>query len=573
MTKKDKLQWGIIVGFAIVTSMLELVTAATLVILAQVINQPETGLKFLKLADLDWHLEPDQIIILVSISCGFVFLIKNLLAMVEVLYQNVTIHNMHYLFKGKLLNRYAHSDYGFYTTRNSSFAFTVVHVETERLFLLGTTSLASMVSESIIVACLVGMLIVINPSLALIVFVVGCILWFGITRWLLPSFYRWGTKLQTADLLCSQNLLEFFQAFKEIVLLGKREAFIETYQFYSQRKSKVQAIKSATNAMPRMMIEVLFVGLFVVTIVYMCLQHQTSQQMMGLLGGYLYAGFRVMPGLNRIINQMNNFKAAIPSIELVHHEYQTVSEKEGCLDLPNFEFNQCLTIADASFRYINSDKDALNDINLIIHKNERIGIIGETGSGKSTLVDVILGLLKPYKGSVKVDDRFPVGCHQWRCIIGYVPQSIYLLDDTIEANVAFGDRPEEIDQRQINKAINDAQLSRFIEQLPEGTKTTVGERGIRLSGGERQRIAIARALYRNPEVLIFDEATSALDNETETLLMDTITVVSQARTVIMIAHRLTTLKDCDRIIVLKDGKIDEIKSYQQISEIGHQQYA
>jgi ATP-binding cassette subfamily C protein len=349
------------------------------------------------------------------------------------------------------------------------------------------------------------------------------------------------------------------------VLLGKRDYFLNAYRFYSRQKSHIQAIQTATNALPRMVIEVLFICLFVVTIAILCLEHETPVQMIGVLGGYLYVGFRLMPGLNRIVNQLNVLKSAIPSIDRIYSEYNTVGVKENYVDVPNFVFESSIHLNAVSFRYQNTNKDALKDISLDIGKGECIGIIGETGSGKSTLVDVILGLLKPNKGSVLVGGQYPVNSHQWHQKIGYVPQSIYLTDDTIEANIAFGEK--DLDTVSLNAAIDSAQLRKFVEQLPQGSQTLVGERGIRLSGGERQRIAIARALYRNPEVLLFDEATSALDNETEARLMETIHAVSQNRTVIMIAHRLTTLKDCDRIVMIERGSIKKIINYENLQNL------
>jgi ATP-binding cassette subfamily C protein len=269
-----------------------------------------------------------------------------------------------------------------------------------------------------------------------------------------------------------------------------------------------------------------------------------------------------MPGLNRVINLLNAFKAAIPSIERVYKEYTTVAAKESYVDVPGFVFEGCIELKDISFCYPNVKKNALQNISFQIKKGECIGVVGETGSGKSTLIDVLLGLLKPQKGTVLIDGKYPVGSYQWHQKIGYVPQSVYLTDDTIESNIAFGEK--EIDALRLNTAIDAAQLRKFIDQLPDAAKTFVGERGIRLSGGERQRISIARALYRNPEVLIFDEATSALDNETEARLMETINAVSQNRTVIMIAHRLTTLKDCDRIVMMEQGRVSQITSYEKL---------
>jgi ATP-binding cassette subfamily C protein len=188
------------------------------------------------------------------------------------------------------------------------------------------------------------------------------------------------------------------------------------------------------------------------------------------------------------------------------------------------------------------------DFTLEIKKGESIGIVGETGSGKSTFIDLLLGLLRPTQGIILVDKQYPVNAKQWHEKIGYVPQSIYLTDDTIEANIAFGLEADMIDAGRLLQVIKEAQLEDFVQKLPDGVQTVVGERGVRLSGGERQRIAIARALYRNPEVLIFDEATSALDTETEARLMETINAVSKDRTVIMVAHRLSTLEKCDRVV-------------------------
>lgn len=556
LTREEKLKWAGIVGFAMCTSLLEVVTASIIVLFAQVLNQPAIGQKYLSMAGFEANLAPNRIVFYIAIIVGITYLIKNLVAAAEVFYQNFSIQKMNYHFKNKLLHRYAEADYGFYLTRNSSLGISVVGGDAEQMFVSGMVPLANVISEAITFLCLIAMVIFMNPSLALMVLGIGAILGIVISKVLLPQFYRWGKHLQEANLYSNQNLLQFFHAFKEIVLRGKREDFVNAYQYHSHKKSWIQAIQTAINTIPRMVIEVLFVGLFVTTIAFLCLKHESPVQMIGILGGYLYAGFRLMPGLNRIINQLNLFKSIIPSIERVHTEYNTVAAKENYVDAPNLTFNHTLNLNDVSFSYLNTNKDALKHISLEIKKGERIGIVGETGAGKSTLVDVILGLLKPYKGSVLIDNKYPAHSYQWHQKIGYVPQSIYLTDDTIEANIAFGEK--EINETQLNFTINAAQLRKFIDQLPKGTKTIVGERGIRLSGGERQRIAIARALYHNPEVLIFDEATSSLDTETESKLMETINAVSSNHTVIMIAHRLTTLKNCNRIVAIEDGNVSKV---------------
>ncbi len=562
LTREEKIKWCWMVLFALTTSFLEITTAYIIMVFAQVLNQPDIGLKYLIKFGFSKETSAGRVVFYIAITVGVVYLIKNLIAVIEVFFQNFTIQKMNYTFKNKLLHRYAIADYGFYLTRNSSVGMQVVGGDAEHIFSTGMISIASILSEGVIFISLVGMIIYMDPSLALTIFAIAGVVSMVITKGLLPRFYKFGKKLQEAAGYSGKNLLQFFHGFKEIVLLGKREFFIEAYQIHSRKKSNIQAMQTSLNALPRMVIEVLFIGLFVTMIAVLCKEHESPVQMIGILGAYLYAGFRLMPGLNRIINHLNNFKAIIPSIERVHQEYIMIAAKENYIDVPEFQFNTNIELQNICFKYLNTSTDALSNISFKINKGESIGIVGETGSGKSTLVDLMLGLLKPYIGSILVDGKYPVNAYQWHQKLGYVPQRIYLTDDTIEKNIAFGE--QEINQDKLNVAIDAAQLRKFIDTLPKGSKTMVGERGIRLSGGESQRIAIARALYHNPEVLIFDESTSALDNETESRLMETIYSVSKARTVIMIAHRLTTLKNCDRIVVMEEGKIKKVTNYNML---------
>lgn len=562
LTKDEKTKWIGIVAFALMTSCLEVVTASMIVIFAQVLNQPEICLTYFSKVGLQHTLTPGRTVFYMALAVGFIYLIKNVIAAGEIFFQNFVIQKMNYNFKIKLLHRYANADYNFHLTRNSSFGSQVVNSDTETMFSSGIIAIASVLSESIIFVALISMIIYMNPGLALIIFAIGVFITILVNKSILPKFYDYGQKLQQAALYSGQNLIQFFHGFKEIILLGKREFFIQAYKIHTREKANTQAIQTSFNALPRIVIEVLFVGIFVTTIAYLCLDHESPVQMIGVLGGYLYTGFRLMPGLNRIINQLNTFKAVIPSIERVYQEQITISTKDNYVDASELQFKESILLNNVSFKYINAEKDALKAVSLTIQKGECIGIVGETGSGKSTLIDVILGLLRPHQGSLLIDQTYPLNSYQWHQKIGYVPQNIYLIDDTIEKNIAFGETHIDVDR--LEKAIKSAQLQSFINGLPDGLQTLTGERGVRLSGGERQRIAIARALYQNPEVLIFDEATSALDQETEARLMDTIHTVSQNRTVIMIAHRLTTLKDCNRIIVMDQGQIKDVTNYHSL---------
>ena len=234
-------------------------------------------------------------------------------------------------------------------------------------------------------------------------------------------------------------------------------------------------------------------------------------------------------------------------------------------DGPRERLESAIELRDVDFTYARAGTPALRNVNLVIKRGERLGIAGQTGSGKTTLLDLILGLLSPTSGEVLVDgDPIEARLGGWLNTIGMVPQSVFLIDDTIRRNVAFGVLDQAIDDAQVNEALKLAQLSAFIDTLSDGAETMVGERGVRLSGGQRQRIAIARALYNDPSILIFDEGTSALDNTTESELMDAIVNASRHRTVIIVAHRLSTVQRADRIVFLDDGKIVEIGRFDEL---------
>lgn len=552
--------------FALFISVLEIITASTVVLFGQILNDPSVGHKYTDMIGITADLSSQDILAGAALLCGLVYLFKNAVAAIEIFFQNFTIQNMNYHFKNRLLERYAYADYAEYLTRNSSYNTRVVGGDAEQVFSGAMLALTIILSETILFVCLIGLIIYINPSLALVIFIAGAVIAAAISKFLLPLFYWWGKRAQEASVMSWQHLLQFFHAFKEVILLQKRENFINNYKEYSRKQARLGAVQASTRAVPRLVIEVLFIGLFVTAVCFMAYSGQPLTSMVGTLGAYLYAGFRLMPGLNKIIVQLNILKAAIPSIERVYDEYTTIATPENYADVPDFKFEKTINIRNVSCAYKNVSKNTLQNLDITIQKGEKIGIIGETGSGKSTLIDVMLGLLKPSDGHVLIDDQYTASSGQWHSHIGYVAQTLYLTDSTIESNIAFGQRPEDIDHGKLERAVTAAQLSPLLEKLPDGLKTIVGERGVRLSGGERQRVAIARALYREPDVLIFDEATSALDNETETRLMKTIEEVSQNRTVIMVAHRLSTLKNCDRIIQLNDGRVANITSAAELAE-------
>lgn len=566
LTWEDRLRWAGMTGFAMVTSVFEMLTATVVVLFGQVLTNPQAGVGYLARIGVHEVFLPGQVIVIFAVLCGLVYLVKNIVAGCEAFFQNFNIQRMNYRFKNKLLARYADFDYATHMTRNSSYALTVVGTDAELTFSTAMLSFAAILSEMIIFSCLVGFIIYMNPPLALVIFSLGAVIAVIVAKFLLPQFYRWGKGTQDAALQSWKNLMQFFHAHKEIVLMGKEGYFIDAYKQHSYKKSRIQAIQTSTNVLPRLVIEVLFIGLFVTAVSFLAFKETDAMGMIGVLAGYMYAGFRLMPGLNRIIGQLNQLKAVTPSVDRVYDEYITQPVHGDYKDVADFHFDRDVRFEAVSYAYPQTDRSALQDVSLTIAKGECVGIVGQTGSGKSTLIDLLLGLLKPVAGKITVDGAYPVSSRQWHQCVGYVPQSIYLTDDTIAANIAFGVDAQDIHQALLDKAIDDAQLRPLLDKLPEKEKTIVGERGVRLSGGERQRIAIARALYRQPQVLVFDEATSALDNDTEEKLMETIHAVSRDHTVIMVAHRISTLRKCDRIYKMEGGHLLGAVSYQDLKQ-------
>ena len=565
LSKKQKLQFLLIFVFAITVSFLELLSTFSIVTFANILTNPESGFYYLKKLHLDLTLNSKEILTYCSILCCSIYLVKNLFSACSIFTQNYFINFMDFDFKEKLLKKYSKMDYKLYITRNSVYGVDVVNHDIEQTFSIGMRALASGVSEFFIIFFLLSLSIYVNSTIAISLLSFSILFTVFYTYFFFPLFYKIGKNLQETRNLSNKHLFQFFHAFKEVTLLNKTSAFINYYQNFSKKHTKIKILQFTLLDLPRLLIESLFMFSFVFIIWFMNRINSPTEEIISVLGSYFYIGFRIIPAGNRLFGNSQSFKCVLPHIERIYEEYFLINEKSNYLNLPDFTCFEKITFSNVSFKYLNSDINSLKNISLEIKKGQSIGIIGKTGSGKSTLIDCLLGILKPSNGKVLINRIHLPHSKQWHQKIGYVPQSIYLTDNTIEENIVFGEKPENINYDQLHSAINNAQLSTLIKKLPEGLKTVIGERGIRLSGGEKQRIIIARTLYLLPEVLIFDEATSALDNKTENDVMKTINNLKKTHTLIMVAHRLTTLKDCDYIFHMKNGEIINKTNYKEIS--------
>ena len=374
----------------------------------------------------------------------------------------------------------------------------------------------------------------------------------------------WGETRQELDKDVSKLTLEGLGGIKDLLILKRTDFFENKYSIKNYLKARINSNQGTLSQAPRFFLELISILGLISFIILMLLQNKPTETLISTVGVFVAATFRMIPSLNRIIASIQSLKFYLPSVDVIYNElshYNTNNDSKKNYD--NLKLESNIKLKDVSFKF-KGDSLILNRISLEIKKGEMIGIIGESGSGKSTLIDLIIGLNSPTSGLIVVDNKYDISRFEnWSSHIGYVPQSIYLSDDTIKNNIAFGLPENQINDTQINNVIVKSQLKSFIDSLENGLNTRVGERGVQLSGGQRQRIGIARALYNNPGVLILDEATSALDSLTEEELMKSITEFKGKITLIMIAHRLTTLKDCDIIYRMENGNLIAEKNYNK----------
>ena len=348
---------------------------------------------------------------------------------------------------------------------------------------------------------------------------------------------------------------------KEIKILEREAYFTDEFRKYWKKYARGLRIARTISILPKYTVEaVSMAGLLIAVIVKLLFGEADSVYFISQLAAFAVAAMRLMPSVGRINEHASNMLYALPSVELVYHDLVGIeglsagNRQERNRD---WRLQREIQVQGVSYHYPNTEELVLDDVSLAVKKGTTVAFIGSTGSGKTTMVDIILGLLTPVKGVVMADD---INVHEqaqtFHAQVGYIPQTIYLSDDSIRNNIAFGVREEQIDEEAVREAVEKAQLREFIDSLPHGLDTIVGDRGVRLSGGQRQRIGIARALYHDPEILVLDEATSALDNETESAVMEAIEHLQGMKTMIIIAHRLTTIRNVDVIYEVSDGKVE-----------------
>ena len=495
-----------------------------------------------------------QLVIYMMILFLIIYLIKNLyLALfVWIKFRYIKIFKIN--LSKKLFSLYLRKPYEFFLLNNSAKILRNTTAESEATINL-LFSIVNLITEFLVFMCVFGLVVYIEPRGAIISVITISLFVSMYYLFIKNKVYRWGKQRQYYQGQNIKNIQQSLGSIKEMKLLGCEDQFIKIFKESFSSIMKYTQYNLTLSQLVKLWLEMLAILGLVLIVIISALQQQTSSEILTMLAIFSAAAFRLLPSAGRMTTSIQEFNFYRPSLDLVHEALQhKITTKEK---ITNHEkFNKDIKLVNVSYSYAETKVKVLKNINLTIKKGDYVGFVGQSGSGKTTLVDLIMGFFETKEGKITIDNKLiSENIDSWRKQIGYVPQSIYLVDETLKNNIAFGLQEDLINEENLMKAIKEAQLEEFVSNLPKGLETIVGEGGVRLSGGQKQRIGIARALYGNPEILILDEATSALDIETEKEIMNSIKTLQQKKTVLVISHRLSTVKDCNQIYVIVKGKI------------------
>lgn len=520
-------------------------------------------------------------IMLILSALVFIYIFKNAFLFMEYYFQYRFVCNTRFLVQKQLLRVYIYRPYEFYLNATTGEIMRIINTDVINAFNLLTTVL-NFFTEIVVSAALIIIIFAIDPAIAALIGVVLGVIMVLMYKLVKPLLRKASQKFSKNTSLSNKWLLQSLNGIKDVKVSHKEEYFIEEYAVYGKKAIDAEKINSVVTTLPRLLIEAVSVSSVLAVIMILLSMGQSIHNLLPQLGAFAVAAVRLLPSTTRISGAVNSLAFQEPMLDnLIKNlkaarawEQQTPEaqpaaaktksknktqdnlQNEAAKPSGTLTYEKQFALSHIHFRYPNAEQEVLADADMLIPAGKSIGIIGASGSGKTTAVDILLGLLQPQSGEVLADGvNIRADYNGWLAHLSYIPQAIYMLDDTIRANVAFGCKKDKIDDKQVWNALEEAQLKEFIQSLPEGIETKIGERGVRLSGGQRQRIGIARALYNDPELVIFDEATSALDNETEAAIMESINSLHGKKTLVIIAHRLTTIEDCDIIFRVENGKI------------------
>lgn len=507
--------------------------------------------------------ETNQVLLALIAAMIVIYLLKNIYLSWMTYAMNSFSKNTRLHFATKLMEAYMKQPYAYFLHKNTAEILRSVNSDTSNMYTV-IINVLQLISQGTTSVVLIVFLAVENIRMTLVLAVLlgACA---GVVVLIIQKKMRQLGEayhdISAGIIKCSKQA---FEGIKEVKIMNKERHFIREYRDIYHNATKLELVYNLLSYIPKYLIETIAIGGILGYLALVILLGGSLSAMVPQLAVFAVAAFRLLPSVNSLYASFSNIVYNMASIELIYHDIKSVEHVDdsniGTEECEQLQFANAIEVKNLSFTYDQSDKVILDDVSVTIHKGESVAFIGESGGGKTTLVDNILGILMPQKGTILVDGvNIQEIMQSWHRDIGYIPQTIFMMDDTVRRNVAFGVRNEDIDDQKVWEALREAQLEDFVKQMEHGLDTEVGEAGMRLSGGQRQRIGIARALYHNPDILVFDEATSALDNETEREVMAAIDALHGSKTMIMIAHRLTTIENCDHVYRVENRNIQKVR--------------
>ncbi len=559
LTSAERRSAVVLLGLMLIGTVLETLSVGLVIPAIALMTQSDYATKFPLLQSVLAKIgNPGQqaLVVIGMIALVGVYVIKNLFLGFFAWRQNRFTFGLMEQLSQRLLTIYLRQPYTFHLQRNSAQLIRNVFTEVDLFTGNVVTPLMLVLAESLIICGLAALLLSIQPVGVLIVAGVIITASWVFSRLTRPFILRWGVLRQHHAGLRFQHMQQGLSGAKDIKLLGREAEFLRQFRTHNQHYARVGRLQNTLLQFPRLWLEVLAIGGLAMLVLTMLAQGSKLNTIMPMLGLFAAAAFRLIPSMSRVLAAFQSLRYGLPAIDILHTELNLAAPTPGTRHGHGLPFRETLEFYQVTYTYHGAPAPAISELSLAVRCGETVGFIGTSGAGKSTLVDILLGLLTPDSGEVRVDGTDIQGdLRCWQDQIGYVPQAIFLTDDTLRRNVAFGLPNDQIDESAVDHAIKAAQLEEFVRSLPDGLETLVGERGVRLSGGQRQRIGIARALYHDPAVLVLDEATSALDTATERGVMEAVRALQGSKTIFIVAHRLSTVQDCDRLYRLEKGRV------------------
>lgn len=565
LDKKQKINIVVLAVMIFIGGILETLSISAMLPVVWVIIDAESvqqnkycqwAMHFLHLHDMH------EFIITLLVLLMIMYLLKNAYLLWLTSEQNRFISGNRNKIISQVLREFLNRPYEFYLDADIPTVFRLTDSDIPNVFSI-LMALISLASETIVFVLICGVLVATDWRLVLFLVIISGIVTIVMFKVLKPRLNKLGTTNQAIQSRIAKWRIQAIYGIKDVKVLHREAFFADNYESNGKIGARLNQKYAVINAMPRLLIESIFMVSILGYLIVCVAAGDDMKQMIPTLTAFGLAAVRLMPCVNRINTYLTDISYFRPCLDYVYENMNIneISKKTNQTLLPvdetkTMELRNRIELKDIVYAYPNTDTLIFNHADMEIPYGKSIGIMGPSGAGKSTIVDILLGLLKVHEGQILCDgdnvfDNYPA----WLAQIGYIPQSIYLVDEPIRNNIAFGIGDDEIDDNRIWQVLEEAQLKEFIQTLPEGLDTAIGDRGVRLSGGQRQRLGIARALYHNPEILVFDEATSALDNETEAAVMEAINSFHGKKTMVIIAHRLNTIEKCDIIYKVEGGKI------------------